>query len=84
MPLQATPADGLLRQPRLPPASRSTGGQANLAGPKGPGWIVKLEGCHYHNDMQNAGSNFGAQYVRNTLIENLLNAKVKLPSEKAQ
>ena len=56
--------------------------QANLTGPKGPGWIVKLEGCHYHNDMQIAGSNYRRQFVRNTLIYNLLNAKVKLPNDK--
>jgi type IV pilus assembly protein PilM len=63
-------------------AGDQSGEQANLTGPKGPGWIVKLEGCHYHNDMQSAGSNYGAQFVRNTLIYNLLNAKVKLPAKK--
>ncbi len=40
---------------------------------------MKLEGYHYHN---NAGDNSGAQYVRNTLIDNLLNAKVELPNDK--
>ncbi|MGD0656034.1 MAG: pilus assembly protein PilM [Thermoguttaceae bacterium] len=53
-----------------------TADQANLRGPQGPGWIVKLEGYHYHYD---AGDNAGPQYVRNTLINNLLNSKVELP-----
>ncbi|MGA2062956.1 MAG: type IV pilus assembly protein PilM [Thermoguttaceae bacterium] len=59
------------------PTGEPSGEQANVTGPKGPGWIVKLEGCHYHND---SADNSGAQYVRNTLIENLLNAKVILPT----
>ncbi|MGA2797763.1 MAG: pilus assembly protein PilM [Thermoguttaceae bacterium] len=61
------------------PAGEQSGEQANLGGPKGPGWIVKLEGCHYHND---SGDNSGAQYVRNTLVDNLLNTKVELPNDK--
>jgi type IV pilus assembly protein PilM len=63
--------------PAAAPTGEPSGEQANLAGPKGPGWIVKLEGCHYHNE---SGDNSGAQYVRNTLIENLQNAKVMLPT----
>jgi type IV pilus assembly protein PilM len=54
-----------------------TADQSTLRGPKGPGWIVKLEGYHYHNE---ASDNSGAQFVRNTLINNLLNAKVELPT----
>jgi type IV pilus assembly protein PilM len=57
-------------------SSNQAGEQGNLVGPKGPGWIVKLEGYHYHND---AGDDSGAQFVRNTLINNLLNSKVELP-----
>ena len=63
-----------------PGAGEQSGEQANLSGPKGPGWIIKIEGHHYHNDMK-SGKNFGAQYVRDTLIENLLNMKVKLPTQ---
>lgn len=59
------------------------GEQANLRGPKGPGWIVKLEGFHYHN-KETTVSNFGAQYVRNTLIDRLLNGKVELPNVDGQ
>ncbi len=51
------PADASAAAPAAAPAPAATTGeqsgeQANLTGPKGPGWIVKLEGCHYHNDMQ--------------------------------
>ena len=61
-----------------PGTGEPSGEQANLSGPKGPGWIIKIEGYHYHNDMK-SGNKFGAQYVRDTLLENLLNMKVKLP-----
>jgi len=50
-------------------------------GPKGPGWIVRLEGYHYHNADR---INQGAQYVRNTLIHNLLHEKVDLPAAEGQ
>ena len=50
-------------------------------GPTGPGWVVQLSGYHYHNkDTRNAG-NF---YVRNTLVKNLENAEVKLPTPDGQ
>jgi type IV pilus assembly protein PilM len=58
-----------------PSGPDQTGDQANSAGPQGPGWIVKIEGHHFHN----VGHNIGAQFVRNTLIENLINKKIELP-----
>jgi type IV pilus assembly protein PilM len=66
-------------QSAAPPAEATeerSADQSNFVGPKGPGWIVKIEGYHYHND---AADNSGAQFVRNTLINNLLNSKVELP-----
>lgn len=44
---------------------------------KGPGWIIQLRGYHYHNADQN---DYGAEYVRNTLLENLRNGTLELPS----
>lgn len=41
-----------------------------LAGPTESGWIIQLTGYHYHNSPS-ARDNAGAQYVRNTLIDNL-------------
>jgi len=53
-------------------------GQETVVGPKGPGWIIRICGHHYHNADRN---NQGAQYVRNTLIENLRKKKIKIPSD---
>jgi type IV pilus assembly protein PilM len=47
------------------------------AGPTGPGWVIQLTGYHYHNADK---IDYGAQYVRKTLIEKLRKGKVKLPS----
>ncbi len=60
------------------PDGTPTEGQENTPGPKGPGWIVRICGHHYHNADRN---NQGAKYVRNTLIENLRKNKMKLPSD---
>ena len=51
-------------------------GESPSYGPKGPGWIIRICGHHYHNKDR---KNQGAQYVRNTLIENLRVRKVELP-----
>jgi type IV pilus assembly protein PilM len=67
----AAPTDG---------TAEKTADQSKIEGPKGPGWIVKLEGYHFHNDIQGARGDNGAQYVRNTLVRNLLSAKVDLPT----
>ena len=50
--------------------------QSGETGPKGPGWIVRLSGHHWHNAER---ANQGAQFVRNTLIDNILHGKVELP-----
>ncbi|MEX0792242.1 MAG: type IV pilus assembly protein PilM [Pirellulaceae bacterium] len=50
--------------------------EVELAGPgEGSGWVIQLEGYHYHNRTRD---NFGAQYVRNTLIDNLDRGFVEL------
>ncbi len=46
-------------------------------GPQGKGWMIRLTGYHYHNADQR---NQGAEFVRNTLIENLRTKKIKLPN----
>ncbi|MGW8257651.1 MAG: type IV pilus assembly protein PilM [Thermoguttaceae bacterium] len=80
---EAAPAPALPAQRTefvAPAATTDTQGAAesNFKGPSGPGWIVKLEGYHYHNSKQR-GEIIGAQYLRDTLINNLLNARVELP-----
>ena len=58
-------------------------GQPNSAeDPKGAGWIVRIGGYHYHNQRKHDPT-FGseeAQFVRNTLVDELRNGAVKLPA----
>ncbi len=66
--------------PAAAAGGEQSGDQGGAKGPGGPGWIVKLEGHHYHNDMEKAPYNSGAQFIRNTLLDNLLNMQVELPN----
>ncbi len=63
-------------QPPADPNANPADGQAGETGPKGPGRIVRLCGHHWHNADR---ANQGAQFVRNTLIDNILLGKVELP-----
>ena len=67
-----TPEVAPAAMPSAAPDAGAAGG-----GPRGSGWIVQLSGYHYHNASQ---TNYGAQYVRNTLMKNLRTGKVKLPT----
>ena len=75
-----TPDAGQAAAPAASGTAEQQAGESNFTGPKGSGWIVKLEGYHYHNNKQKAGDDDGAQFVRNTLIDNLLKEKVELPN----
>jgi type IV pilus assembly protein PilM len=55
-------------------------GEAPPAGPTGPGFVIEMEGHHFHNDDWNQG----AVFVRNTLIANLENKVIQLPVYDAQ
>ncbi|HEY4759961.1 MAG TPA: pilus assembly protein PilM, partial [Thermoguttaceae bacterium] len=66
-----------------PADSSAAAGQSDYIGPSGPGWIIKLQGYHYHNTKK-AGYNLGAQFVHNTLIDKLLNGTLKLPNVEGQ
>lgn len=55
------------------------GGTGGAAGPRGPAYIIQLTGHHYHN-LKEHGRNFGAEYVRATLIANLQSKSVLLPA----
>ena len=55
---------------------QNSGDQDSIQGPSGPGWVIEIRGYHYHNKFQ---SNWGAQYVRNTLVQNLREGDVELP-----
>jgi len=60
-------------QPAAPPdATAVEGAKPNAdSGPTGPGWVVELQGHHFHNEDRHKPME-GAQYVRSTLIKNLL------------
>ncbi|NLF06859.1 MAG: pilus assembly protein PilM [Pirellulaceae bacterium] len=79
----AVPQDGAVQpgvvQPDVVQPGDPNAGDPNAAapsGPSGPGWIVRLSGHHWHNEDRN---NQGAQFVRNTLIEELRSATIDLP-----
>jgi type IV pilus assembly protein PilM len=55
-------------------------GEAPPVGPTGPGYVIEMEGHHFHNDDRNQG----AVFVRNTLIANLENKVIQLPVYDAQ
>ncbi len=63
-----------------PPDANAPGanGAEGEAGPQGEGWIVQLTGHHFHNP-ERAGTNQGAQFVRDTLMTALHGNKVLLP-----
>ena len=52
-------------------------------GPQGAGWLITLIGYHYHNPPGERRG-VGAQFVRDTLIKNLQEKKVLLPTAKWQ
>jgi type IV pilus assembly protein PilM len=63
---------------QMPGADGAMSGGAADGPPAGAGWVVQLVGYHYHNnDLETQGSAF----VRDTLIKNLREGKVKLPSK---
>ncbi|MFM8803866.1 MAG: type IV pilus assembly protein PilM [Planctomycetia bacterium] len=46
-----------------------------FAPPAGAGWIIELQGYHYHNEDRHKPSE-GAQFLRDTLVRRLLGGKV--------
>lgn len=79
----ADPAAGMNASDTMGSSGASGMGDAAETGPKGPGWIVRLSGYHFHNDEADQ-VNFGAEYVRKTLIEKLRNGTITLPGADAE
>jgi len=50
-------------------AAPADGSAAPAEGPTGPGWVIQIRGHHFHNEEQ---GNEGEQFVRSTLVHNLL------------
>ncbi len=60
-------------------AAEATG--ATSMTPTGKGWVVEIFGYHYYNYPHNGDNKVGAgEFVRQTLIKNLKEGKVKLPT----
>lgn len=57
----APPADG----------QATADGQAAAEGPKGAGWVIEITAHHYHNEDRHKPDE-GEQFVRSTLVKNLL------------
>ncbi len=82
---EATAAGSPLRPPALAAArgpvaqavpAVEPGAEAEEEGPEGAGWVIELSGYHFHNvDKKNRA----AQYLRDTVIKNLMYGTVTLP-----
>jgi type IV pilus assembly protein PilM len=51
---------------------------APVAGPRGPGWVIELTGHHFHNEDHHKPEE-GAQFVRSTIVRNLLGEGKPVP-----
>jgi type IV pilus assembly protein PilM len=78
--------DRIVGEPAAPVADADGGNDdeatpsAPAAGPKGNGWVVQITGYHYHNDQQELPKNRGAEFVKGTLLKNLLEGSVTVPT----
>jgi type IV pilus assembly protein PilM len=73
---------GAASQPAGDAAASGGGEGVASGGPTGKGWIVKIEGYHYRNDRKTVPdvNDIGVEYIYKTLIANLMNGKVTLPT----
>jgi type IV pilus assembly protein PilM len=82
-PAGAQPAGLSAPAPTATPTPAASGGDATAAptgGPTGKGYIIKIEGYHYHNNKSFKMDERGEEYLRKTLIDGLENGKVSLPT----
>jgi type IV pilus assembly protein PilM len=52
-----------------------------ITGPEGPGWVIELRGYHYFNEDPQT---WGGTHVRDTLLKNLREGTIQLPTELGQ
>jgi type IV pilus assembly protein PilM len=81
-PTMGVPAAAMGANPAAPPATSPTSdGDGATSGPKDAGYVIKIEGFHYHNDAKKYGmGDIGEEYLRKTLIDGLENGTVTLPT----
>ncbi len=60
----------------VPTADGAVGAVPLGEGPSGEGWVIQIKGYHFHNKKRDLQ---GAKYVKETLMKNLENKKIKLP-----
>jgi len=69
---EGVPPAGAADAPADPAAAESGAGETpEEKGPTGAGWVVELQGYHFHNEPRHKPFE-GAQFLRSTLIKNLL------------
>jgi type IV pilus assembly protein PilM len=49
----------------------------DVAGPAGAGWVIELRGHHFHNEQRHKPLE-GAQFLRSTLVKNLMGKDTKV------
>jgi type IV pilus assembly protein PilM len=62
------------------PAAAGADGAAEIAGPSGPGWVIELQGHHYHNGEP---GNEAGSFVRKKFLRQLREGAVELPNPAA-
>jgi hypothetical protein len=72
---ESSPAQGAAAPAANPPGDAPA---PPGSGPTGEGWVIQLSGHHFHNQDP---TNAGAQYVRNTLLRNLMEQPITLPDQ---
>lgn len=60
-----------------PPGAAPTATGTTEEGPKGPGWVIEIRGHHFYNRDRGTA---GVVHVRDTLIKNLEEGTVSLPT----
>lgn len=59
--------------------AEADGEGAEDPGPSGPGWVIQLRGHHFHNSRDGL---IGKEFVRETLLRNLIEGSIELPDGK--
>jgi type IV pilus assembly protein PilM len=70
--------------PDAPAGEAAGGGETSdgetknaVTGPAGPGWVIELRGHHFHNEPRHKPLE-GAQFLRSTLVKNLMDSNGKV------
>jgi type IV pilus assembly protein PilM len=84
----ATDAEGTATDSAVGPPDPVAGApdqaaEGGVQAPSGPGWVIELKGYHYFNDEKNMRIWAGV-HVRNTLLKNLREQTIELPTGPGQ